>query len=139
MRVREIKQIKVIQEESAANFEAAYNELMDSLEDEDVRILQTRYRDDQGFCVYIVYEKTVRTPESFEDECKLKGLEYMCGNCPYFYKAEDLGCGHRDCTKVHSRYGVQADFPACDNFFNDLEHRLIKAVRIGEEDEHDEK
>ena len=138
MRKRQTKQIKVIQEDSASNFETAYNDFMRTLAEQDAKVIDTRFPEDQGFCVYVVYERMIMTPENFEDECKLNGITYHCENCPHYYQGEDLGCGHRDCQKVHSRYGVVGDCDACHVFYKELEGRLIKPVNV-KGDEQDEK
>lgn len=79
MRRDEILKVKVVQAESAEEFERKLNVVL-----KNVLKPQITWNHNMGHCAYVTYVETVETLEDVSDIFHRDGVYYHCRNCPFF-------------------------------------------------------
>lgn len=108
MRTKEFKKIKVVESHSGAEFERLYNEAMAELAGKNP---QEIIKLGEGHCAYICYTESEEEPENIRDEYSLRGVSYVCGECPYFNSVDDKRVKHGICNMAGRK--VRSDSYAC--------------------------
>lgn len=122
MRDKTKRRVRIIYEQTPADFESRINEAFDMIEDPTAEI---EYNHQKGFCAYITYSEKERIPETVRDRFSLEGIRYECRSCPYCEMPENPKVQRTYCDMKPS--GVT--FPeseACEYFY--------KLVALGEVD-----
>lgn len=84
--------------------------LWDVAEHDNVDVV-TGFDSSIGHYAHIRWMEEVVIPESVADEFHLKGIRYVCGECPFFILQQDRRIKHTVCNKG-SR--TTYDHPACE-------------------------
>lgn len=116
-----IKKPYIIEETDAKKFNDLVDEFIES------KALQkpeavVEYADGK-FIAVIYYEKEVVETETVSDEFKLKGITYVCGECPFYVLSKDKRIKYSECEKGHRR--CYYDQPACEELY-----QLIKEGKV---------
>lgn len=116
MRREAFSQVKVIQTESASDFQEQINSSMRELADK-----QPEYKliEGKGFCAIISYQETIEIIDKVADEYHAEGIYYLCKHCPYLDDPHDKRV--KRCTCKYSSSGVAyKDSEACEVFYKAL-------------------
>lgn len=111
------EQFAIVHEDSAPLFNKQLNEEIYRLRDNDpvVKIL----RAEPPFFAQIKYTVYDTAPEKISEEYELKGVQFVCAQCPYFKAplkddgTEDKRCKYGDCEHTDLGRTFKAS-PACD-------------------------
>lgn len=89
---------RTIQEKSPEVFDAKLNSLMEEVALKNPS--SERFFDASiGHCAYVKWTETIIEPENARDEYSLKGIEYVCGECPFFVLQKDRRIKYSVCNK----------------------------------------
>lgn len=116
MRREAFSQIKVIQTESASDFQEQINSSMRELADK-----RPEYKliEGKGFCAIISYKETIEIMDKVADEYHAEGIYYLCKHCPYLDDPHDKRV--KRCACKYSSSGVAyKDSEACEIFYKAL-------------------
>lgn len=80
------------------------------------------YQDGQWRAI-IKYKVEEKEPETKADEYKLKGIEYVCGDCPYFQLNHDRRIKYSICGEGNK---VSYCDKACDYLYEQIETGAIE-------------
>ena len=116
------KQIRVIEAETAKGFETAFNEALAELAKwrPDVTLNMQR----GTHCAYIMYTETVTIPEDIRDEYELKGIRYICGDCPWFRPSPDRRIKYTTCDR--GEYRTTYNTAACLALYKAVDNGEVK-------------
>lgn len=124
MRHETFKQFLTVNERDAKVFEEALNQKMRdhaSKEPEaEIKIFEDHW------CGVISYIETVEIPESLWDEFRLEGIDYRCGDCPYFELPNDKRVKFIRCEKDGSIHQRQFTSPACEWLLEQVKRGEVK-------------
>lgn len=122
MRIYDIKQVKVIHEETAEEFEAKLNEALEEIGDPKTEV---QYNFGKGFCAYLTYTAERRTLEGAKDHFNNEGIRYLCAECPYCEASDDKRVKWCYCDmKPTGR--TRKDSEACEFFYRSVAQGEIK-------------
>lgn len=128
MRESTIKQIRVISCHDPTEFQREFNEAQKELA---AKHPEVEFNMSLGHCAYMIYNETVSTPETAEDEFYQMGISYKCRNCPKFNwpLTQNGSINHikkeGDCfLKSYTR----RDSPACEYLYKNVLTGDIKAI-----------
>ena len=119
---KEITKHKTIQTKSPKEFDDLLEALLAEVALNDPSV--SRFYDGEiGHCAYVEWKVEVIKPENLKDEFKLKGIEYVCGECPFFRLHPDRRVKYTTC-----QMGVRCSYEdgACE--------RLYEGIQKGEID-----
>lgn len=124
MRSEDFSQIKVIQTESASEFEERINSSMRELA---VKRPECKLIEGKGFCAIITYTEHIQIIETVADEYHAEGIYFSCKNCPYLDDPHDKRI--KNCTCKYSNTGyTHKDSDACEVFYRALKRGDIKPL-----------
>lgn len=83
-----ISDIRIIQSQNPNEVETKYRELMQDLAGKNPKA-KTGFDSSIGHYAHITWEYEVKKPEDIREEMNLKGIKYVCGECPRFDLPED--------------------------------------------------
>ena len=92
-----LQKITIIESDDPVEFEKRFNQAQEELAPYKSKTTFPTHRGTH--CAYIEYEQNVKVPEDIRDEYALRGISYICGDCPYFRPAEDRRVKHAECEK----------------------------------------
>lgn len=121
MKYIDATKIKVIQSETATEFEENFNASMAELSDKHPKY---QLADVGTFVAYIIYEETTQIPEDIRDEYILRGEVFTCADCPYLNDTGDKRVKYFDCEHSESEITRKTNI-ACNWFFTKLAHGEI--------------
>lgn len=104
---------QTIEERSAKVFDEKLNNLVEEIAlcEPDVRRL---FEPSIGYIAFVEWKELIIEPEDARDEYKLKGIEYCCGECPFFKLSEDRRVKKAICEQGEKTY---YDRPACAELY----------------------
>ncbi len=76
-----------------------------------------------GFCAYIVWEEKLQIPETAEDEYRLLGMQFTCGDCPEYMPHQDKRVKYTECG--HGVPRCAKGDRACEWFYERLKDGTI--------------
>ena len=114
MKVTKGTKVKVISAQAAQEFEDRLNEALDEVASKSSYSIH--YNMSMGFCAYVEYTYTVKTPETLEDEYIIRGERYTCGQCPYFIPSMDGRSKYGACQYGICNKPIASDY-ACKHFY----------------------
>lgn len=84
--MKEVKRmrVRVVDRNSAKGFEEALNDVLNKVEEPDIKFDTNR-----PFLAYITYVEYVRIPESIQDAYNLRGEIHRCNECEYYQPSSD--------------------------------------------------
>lgn len=119
-----MSKVKVIQSDSAADFEDRLNNALT-----EVCELNSSYsihfNMSMGHCAYIEYSYTQSIPENLADEYELRGEHFYCGNCPRFIPSMDGRSRYGTCSYGVVKRPLPSD-SACNTFYTNYENGTWK-------------
>ena len=98
------------------------NELMEEIACKDADV-KTGFDASIGHYAHVRWEEEIIIPEDIRDEYKLKGIEYVCGECPFFVLQKDRRIKHSVCNKGEK---VWYDHSACLKLYEMIERGEIE-------------
>lgn len=114
------KKIRVVEANDAAEFEAEFNAALAELTRWKPEVTMNTQRGTH--CAYIMYNEETKVPEDTRDEYELKGIRFICGDCPWFRPSPDRRIKYTTCAR--GEYRTTYNTAACN--------ALYKAVDSGE-------
>ena len=131
MQERTYQQIRVISCHDPTEFQRQFNEAQRELASKNPKV---EFNMAQGHCAYIIYQETVSTPETAEDEFAQAGITYHCRNCPkYEWPVTKTGTINRVQKKgacCISTYGyTHRDTPACEYLYKGILNGSLTAIQ----------
>lgn len=120
MKIKRYQKLEVVADSNPQIFQDKVNAILERLAGEkyDLQL----FNNQNGLSAFISYEVTERTPESLKDEYDLKGVTFVCKDCP-FYEAVNTYegvCPH--CKGVLRRTD---DVGNCNPFWTWLEEKDV--------------
>lgn len=106
------KQLTVIQEHTAQEFQQKFNQAMTMLADKEPEVM---FNEALGFCAYITYNEQDTVIESAEDEFATRGIKFFCVDCPYLQEDADKRIKRHFCPITQSRHSMNDS--ACGQFY----------------------
>lgn len=89
---------KTIVERNPETFDERLNNLMEDISRKEPHC--ERFFDASiGHCAYVKWTETIIEAEDIRDEYTLKGIEYVCGDCPFFVLQKDKRIKYHICNK----------------------------------------
>lgn len=137
MREKSYQQIRVISCHDPTEFQRQFNAAQEELATKNPRV---EFNMAQGHCAYIIYNETVYTPETAEDEFSQAGISYHCRNCPKFeWPMTQAGAinhvkklGKCPITPQGATY---RNSPACEYLYKGILNGSIEAIQDDELEE----
>ena len=80
---KEIKRHKTIQTKSPRDFDLSLEKLMEEIALDDP-VVERFFDASIGHCAYVEWTVSVLKPEDVRDEFELQGIQYLCGECPFY-------------------------------------------------------
>lgn len=116
--------MRAVQAQTAEAFQEAYNlaweELAEHQPQEKWPTVTT------GFCVFLIYDETIKTPQTAKEIYESKGEVYHCHQCPYLGKQRDMRVKHVPCAAG----STTARSACCDMFYNQLAKGELRPVEF---------
>ena len=129
MIVKEIKRHRTIQTKSPKEFDQELDRLMNDIALKSPNV--ERFFDATiGHCAYVEWTEEVMKSESIKDDYELKGMRFVCGDCPMCILPEDRRIKNFICERGERVY---YDRPACIWFYEGLESGVINPYEKREE------
>lgn len=130
MREKTYQQIRVISCHDPTEFQRQFNEAQQELASKNPRV---EFNMSEGHCAYIIYQETMRTPETAEDEFEQAGISYRCRNCPRFvWPMTKTGSINRIQKRGEcpiSQHGhTYRDSKACEYLYKGIMNGSLKAI-----------
>ena len=122
MKNYDIKQVKVIHEETAEEFEAKLNAALEEVEDPKAEI---EFNHAKGFCAYVTYTVGKHKVEGIRDKFCLEGVRYTCEECPYCEIPDDRRVKWCYCD-MQPTGRTRKDSEACEFFYRSIAQGEIK-------------
>lgn len=119
------KQTVIVQGNSAEEFQTKLNEALNHVAKLGAKH-DLQFNMQLGFCAFIVYEESLRVPETLADKYELAGEEYRCSECPMYVLSGDKRVKYTTC-----KHGVRrctANDYACDWFYEAIERGEVEPV-----------
>ena len=122
------EQFAIVREDSAALLTEKLNEQVYALRQYKPVVT---FSDSDPLCAYIKYVAKVPVPETLADEYELKGISFVCAQCPYFSPVlkddgeQDKRCKWGNCE--HAEFGrTYKTSPACDKLYDLIREGDVK-------------
>lgn len=123
MKITKQRKMCAVEAPTAAAFQNAYNAAWEKLAKYEPT---ERWPQGVGHCVYLIYEETVKEPETAKEIYESKGEVFHCYRCPYLGKQKDMRVKHIPCAAG----STTANRTACDMFYNLLAKGEITPVEL---------
>ena len=115
--------MRAIQAKTAEAFQKAYNKAWEELaEHEPVE----RWATTTDFCVYLIYDETIKTPQTAREIYEYRGEVYHCYDCPYLGRQSDMRVKYIPCPTGRTT----ARSTCCDMFYELLAKGEITPVEL---------
>lgn len=126
------KQSLIITGSTPIEFQDRLNEALNTVAEKGCKYDLT-FNNNMGFCAYLLWDERIEVAETLADEYELKGIKFMCQDCPMFRPSDDrrvkyTTCDHGERMCYHSQ-------DACGWFYEQLEARAITVVGADEENQ----
>ena len=124
MSVESYPQFKVIQTDTAAEFQDEINQSIRELKGKhpEVKLIEG-----MGFSAIISYTETEEVIETVADEFHAEGVYYLCKHCPYLDDPHDKRV--KRCSCRYAKNGVTwKDMEACNVFYKALKRGDVKPL-----------
>lgn len=125
------KRTKIIAASTAEEFEKRLNAELAALDTARTKY-ELQFNHTMGFCAYIVIEKTVKIPETIEDEFELAGEKHVCLHCPFWVHPTKGNVKYTRCPITPGIHG--ANSPCCEKFYEMLYNGEIELQDTGKEE-----
>ena len=106
-----IPRFKIIENKNPVKLTDELNGVLEVIAEHDSINVTTGFDASIGHYAHIRWSEEKVIPESIADEFKLEGIQYCCGECPFFILQQDRRIKHSVCNKGRR---TTYDTPACD-------------------------
>lgn len=119
MRRSRYEQFAIVHADSASLFEKQLNEEIFRLRDNDPVV---KFSESIPFYAQVKYTVNENTPETVAEASEIKGVAFVCAQCPFFKApqkedgTEDKRCKYGDCEHAELGRTFKAT-PACDKLY----------------------
>ena len=118
---KEYPMFEILQSKSPKEMTEKLNELMQKVCKKNPEV-QTAFDSSIGHYAHVRWLEQVTIPEDVRDEFKLQGIQYCCGECPFFILQKDRRIKYSVCNKGEK---VRFDDAACVDLY-----RMIKEGEV---------
>ena len=123
MQITTRHKMRAIEAKTAAAFQDAYNEAWAELAEYEPQEHWPTVT--TGFCVFLIYDETVKTPTTAKEIYEQRGEVYHCYECPYMGKQRDMRCKHVECATGTTKPLNEC----CELFYAQLAKGEVQPIR----------
>lgn len=126
MKVEDLMQIAVVDEDDAVTFQNEFNKRIRELANYPHKVEFSQTRD---FCAVIKYYITTKELETVADEFHAEGIRFSCENCP-LHEVQTDGRKKRVACKYHELGITHLKHEACELFYKKLKQGELEPVGL---------
>lgn len=105
---------------SAQEFDEKVNEIVRAHSTDNVEVI--RRMDIPGHCAYVTWDEETMKPETARDRLSLDGIDFRCGDCPFFELPHDKRIKFIRCDKDGHLKRCSVDSYACEWMCEQIEN-----------------